>query len=51
MDYLRRAKSDRKVHSEGENLRAQMPTMLTILHRPPKVESRLVPGHWGVDLI
>lgn len=48
---LRQGKTTRRPSSGGVDLRGQIPDMVSIHVRPPKIEDRLMPGHWEGDLI
>ena len=48
---LRHGKSTRRPCSGGVDRRGQIPEMVSIHVRPPKIEDRLMPGHWEGDLI
>jgi IS30 family transposase len=48
---LHQARSKRTPRSKGQDRRGQIPDMLSILLRPPEVQDRQFPGHWGADLI
>ena len=45
------AHNKRVSRSKGRDRRGQIPDMLSIHLRPPKVEDRGFPGHWEGDLI
>ncbi len=47
---LRFGHAKRRPRSRGEDRRGQVPGGVGIHDRPPEVEGRLIPGHWGGDL-
>jgi IS30 family transposase len=48
---LRHAKPVRGRKPKGSELRGKLCGMTNIKDRPEEVKGRLVPGHWGGDLI
>ena len=48
---LRHGRSTRMPRSWGEDRRGQIPDMVSIHGRPPKVDDRVMPGHWEGDFI
>ena len=48
---LRQARKSRRPRARGADRRGSIPNMASIHMRPPKIEDRVMPGHWEGDLI
>lgn len=51
LNCLRHSRQKRRPRSRGQDRRGTLVDMVSIHDRPPEVNDRLVPGHWGGDLI
>ena len=51
LTLLRRAHMHRRKRSTGQDRRGKIANMTLIDARPSEIDQRLVPGHWGGDLI